>query len=97
MEPKSPKLLEDIRDAAAFVRQATNGKTLDDYHSDGSCVKPLSETSKSSARRSVDWRKSIQQPRQGSANINRSFLFAMCSSTDMTWWMKLKFGNAVYR
>lgn len=31
MESKSPKLLEDIRDAAAFVRQATAGKTLDDY------------------------------------------------------------------
>jgi uncharacterized protein with HEPN domain len=31
MESKSPKLLEDIRDAAAFVRQATADKTLDDY------------------------------------------------------------------
>jgi uncharacterized protein with HEPN domain len=31
MESKSPKLLEDIRDAAAFVRQATANKTLDDY------------------------------------------------------------------
>jgi uncharacterized protein with HEPN domain len=34
MEPKSPKLLEDIRDAAAFVRQITAKKTLDDYRSD---------------------------------------------------------------
>jgi uncharacterized protein with HEPN domain len=34
MEPKSPKLLEDIRDAAAFVRQAIDGKTLDDYRRD---------------------------------------------------------------
>ncbi|MEX2171366.1 MAG: HepT-like ribonuclease domain-containing protein [Pirellulales bacterium] len=34
MERKSPKLLEDIRDAAAFIRQATAGKTLDDYRSD---------------------------------------------------------------
>ena len=34
MEPKSPKLLEDVRDAAAFVRQATEGKTLDDYRND---------------------------------------------------------------
>ena len=34
MERKSPKLLEDIRDAAAFVRQATEGKTLDDYRRD---------------------------------------------------------------
>jgi hypothetical protein len=30
MEPKTPKLLEDTRDAAQFVRQVTNGKTLDD-------------------------------------------------------------------
>lgn len=34
MERKTPKLLEDIRDAAAFVRQATEGKTLDDYRRD---------------------------------------------------------------
>jgi uncharacterized protein with HEPN domain len=34
MEPKSPKLLEDIRDAAAFVRQATQDKSLDDYRND---------------------------------------------------------------
>src|SRR3990172_643907 len=31
---KSPKLIEDIRDAAAFVRLATAGKTLDDYRGD---------------------------------------------------------------
>lgn len=31
MERKSPKLLEDIRDAAAFVLQAVENKTLDDY------------------------------------------------------------------
>jgi hypothetical protein len=34
MERKSPKLLQDIRDAAAFIRQATADKTLDDYRSD---------------------------------------------------------------
>jgi len=34
MDAKSPKLLADIRDAAAFVRQATQGKSLDDYRRD---------------------------------------------------------------
>ena len=34
MQRKSPKLLEDIRDAVAFVRQATSGKSLDDYRGD---------------------------------------------------------------
>lgn len=34
MQPKTPKLLEDIRDAAAFIRMATQRKTLDDYRSD---------------------------------------------------------------
>ncbi len=34
MERKTAKLLEDIRDAAAFVRQATETKTLDDYRGD---------------------------------------------------------------
>lgn len=34
MQPKTPKLLEDIRDAAAFIREAARGKTLADYHAD---------------------------------------------------------------
>lgn len=34
MQPKTPKLLEDIRDAAAFIRESVRGKTLDDYHAD---------------------------------------------------------------
>ncbi len=34
MERKSPKLLEDIRDAAAFVRRGTEGKSLDEYRND---------------------------------------------------------------
>ena len=34
MERKSLKLLEDIRDAAAFVRQAVENKNLDDYRRD---------------------------------------------------------------
>ena len=34
MDPKSPKLLADIRDAAAFVSQVTAGKSLDDYRQD---------------------------------------------------------------
>lgn len=34
MQPKSPKLLEDIRDAAEFIREAAQGLTLDDYRGD---------------------------------------------------------------
>lgn len=34
MDAKSPKLLEDICDAAAFVLQATQGRTLADYQQD---------------------------------------------------------------
>jgi uncharacterized protein with HEPN domain len=34
MRPKAPKLLEDIRDAAAFIREAVRGKTLGDYQRD---------------------------------------------------------------
>lgn len=34
MERKSPKLLEDIRDAAAFIRQVTAPKSLNDYRAD---------------------------------------------------------------
>ena len=31
MQPRSPKLLEDIRDAAAFIREVANGKSLAEY------------------------------------------------------------------
>ncbi len=34
MNPKTPKLLEDIRDAASFVMGAAQGRTVDDYRSD---------------------------------------------------------------
>lgn len=32
MQPRSPKLLEDIRDAAAFIREVAKGKSQIDYH-----------------------------------------------------------------
>lgn len=31
MQPKTPKLLEDIRDAAAFIRESAHGLTGNDY------------------------------------------------------------------
>jgi uncharacterized protein with HEPN domain len=34
MHPKAPKLLEDIRDAPAFVLEAAKGRTIDDYRRD---------------------------------------------------------------
>lgn len=34
MQPKAPKLLEDVRDAAAFIAEATQGKSIDDYGRD---------------------------------------------------------------
>jgi len=34
MQPKTPKLLDDIRDAAAFIRDVAQSKTFDDYHGD---------------------------------------------------------------
>jgi uncharacterized protein with HEPN domain len=34
MQPKTPKLLADARDAAAFIRQITSGKSLDAYRAD---------------------------------------------------------------
>jgi uncharacterized protein with HEPN domain len=34
MQPKTPKLLADVRDAAAFIRQVTSGKKLDNYRAD---------------------------------------------------------------
>ena len=34
MQPKTPKLLEDIRDAAAFIGEAVRGRTLQQYRSE---------------------------------------------------------------
>jgi uncharacterized protein with HEPN domain len=34
MHPRSPKLLEDIRDAAAFIVEVTAGRQLADYSAD---------------------------------------------------------------
>jgi uncharacterized protein with HEPN domain len=34
MQPKTPKLLDDVRDAAAFIGQVTAGKALEAYRSD---------------------------------------------------------------
>lgn len=34
MQRKSPKLLDDIRDAAAFIRQITQDKTPEEYRDD---------------------------------------------------------------
>jgi uncharacterized protein with HEPN domain len=34
MQPKTPKLLEDIRDAAGFVRHVTQGKSPEVYRAD---------------------------------------------------------------
>ena len=34
MRPKTPKLLEDIRDAATFIRETARGRTPDDYKVD---------------------------------------------------------------
>jgi uncharacterized protein with HEPN domain len=34
MHPKTPKLLEDIRDAAAYIGELAQGRTLEDYDRD---------------------------------------------------------------
>jgi uncharacterized protein with HEPN domain len=34
MRTKTPKLLEDIRDAAAYIREIARDRTLDDYQRD---------------------------------------------------------------
>lgn len=33
MQPKTPKLLEDVRDAASFIVESTRGMTFDEYRS----------------------------------------------------------------
>ena len=56
MQPKTPKLLDDIRDAAGFIVHVTGGKVLEAYQTDRLLPRPWSETSRSSARPSAVWR-----------------------------------------
>jgi uncharacterized protein with HEPN domain len=65
MHARSPKWLEDIRDAAAFINQATQGRTLETYSSDrmlrqaiernfeiiGEAIKRLAQTDPDTAAR----------------------------------------------
>ncbi len=53
MRPKTPKLLEDIRDAAAYIGELARGRTLEDYQRDRMLRQAVERTSRSSARRSV--------------------------------------------
>lgn len=68
MLPRSPKLLEDVRDAAAFILEVTQGRSLDQYRDDrllrnavernfeviGEAVKRLSQYDPSIAARITD-------------------------------------------
>jgi uncharacterized protein with HEPN domain len=73
MQPRSPKLLEDIRDAATFIREVTQGKSLADYDRDrllrqaiernfeiiGEAVKRLAQQDADTAARIDDYRQII--------------------------------------
>lgn len=73
MQPQSPKLLEDIRDAAAFIREVTKSKTLADYGADrllrqaiernfeiiGEAIKRLAQHDAETAARIDDYRQII--------------------------------------
>jgi len=73
MQPRSLKLLEDIRDAAAFIRDAARGKSIDDYRRDhllrqavernfeiiGEAIRRLAEHDPEAAARIGDYRQII--------------------------------------
>ena len=73
MQPKSPKLLEDIRDAASFIGEVTLGRTLSDYSADrllrqavernfeivGEAVRRLAQHDADTAARLGDYRQII--------------------------------------
>jgi uncharacterized protein with HEPN domain len=73
MQPKSPKLLEDIRDAAAFILEVAEGVTLDVYRRDrrlrnavernfeiiGEAIKRLAQIDRQTADRIGDYRQII--------------------------------------
>jgi uncharacterized protein with HEPN domain len=73
MQPKTPKLLEDVRDAASFIREAVQHKTIDDYRADrmlrqaiernfeiiGEAIKRLAQHDPDCAARIGDYRQII--------------------------------------
>ena len=73
MQPQSPKLLEDIRDAAAFIREVTKDKSIAGYGADrllrqaiernfeiiGEAIKRLAQHDAETAARIDDYRQII--------------------------------------
>jgi uncharacterized protein with HEPN domain len=84
MERKSPKLLEDIRDAAAFVRQAVENKSLDDYRRDRLLRQAIERNFEIIGEAVGRLANRTPQRQQGSANTHGSFPFATCSSMATT-------------
>jgi uncharacterized protein with HEPN domain len=78
MERKSPKLLEDIRDAAAFVRQTTAGKVLENYRHDR-LLRQAVERNFEIIGEAIG-RLAMLDPATapGSATTSKSFRFAIC-------------------
>ena len=73
MQPKTPKLLNDLRDSAAFILAAVSGKSFDHYHGDrvlrqaiersfeiiGEAMKRLAQHDPETAARIGDYREII--------------------------------------
>ncbi len=73
MHPRSPKLLEDIREAAAFIGEVAKGKSLADYGADrllrqaiernfeiiGEAIKRLAQHDAETAARIHDYRQIV--------------------------------------
>ena len=74
MQPRSPKLREDIRDAAAFIREVAKGKSLADYGADRLLRQAIEGNFEiiAAARRSSDWHSAMPKPRPASATTARS-------------------------
>lgn len=83
MHPRSPKLLEDIHDAAAFIREVAQGKALTDYQRD----RMLRQAVERNFEIIGEALKRLAQhdPQTASAIIARSLRSAMCSFMATIW------------
>ncbi len=84
MQPKTPKHLDDIHDAATFICQATDGKTVGDYRGDRLLRQAVERNFESSARQSNDWRSMIRRWLGSLVATLKSSASAMSSSMATT-------------
>ena len=78
MRPKTPKLLEDIRDAAAYIREIARDRTVEDYQRDRMLRQTIERNFEIIGEAVNRLVQHDPEPRGAFASIGRSSISATC-------------------